>query len=61
MSTAGHSQDDEAVAAVPDRKCGRCQRGFAGDPALNFQAGWALCDQCRAVLLPGQAPGPARS
>ncbi|MGH9059729.1 MAG: hypothetical protein ACRDZY_09485 [Acidimicrobiales bacterium] len=36
------------------RHCGRCQRSFAGDPALFFQTDWALCPACTEILLPGR-------
>lgn len=42
--------------AVPQRRCGRCQRPFDGDPTLAFQTGWALCPACDAILLPRPAP-----
>ena len=45
-----------ADTTVPDRRCGRCQRPFPGDPTLNFQTDWALCPDCAAVLMP---PPPA--
>jgi hypothetical protein len=44
----------EDVQPVPERHCGRCQRAFAGDPALFFQTDWALCPECEAILLPHQ-------
>jgi hypothetical protein len=38
----------------PDRRCGRCQRPFAGDPNLFFQTDWALCTECEQILLSHQ-------
>jgi hypothetical protein len=46
----------ETVAVVAERRCGRCQRPFPGDPTLAFQTGWAICDDCRGVLLPVTGP-----
>ncbi len=42
-----------AEPALPpaDRHCGRCQRAFAGDPKLVFQTDWALCPECKEILL----------
>ena len=40
------------ATVVPQRRCGRCQRLFDGDPTLAFQTGWALCPACDAILLP---------
>jgi hypothetical protein len=48
--------DQEGVVAVPDRRCGRCQCAFPGDPTLFFQTDWALCPTCEAILLPGRPP-----
>ena len=37
-------------APLPKRHCGRCQREFAGDPDIFFQAGWSLCPACEMVV-----------
>jgi hypothetical protein len=47
------------VAVVADRRCGRCQRPFPGDPALTFQTDWALCPDCAAILMPRPAGSPS--
>jgi DNA-directed RNA polymerase subunit RPC12/RpoP len=49
-----------AADAVPDRRCGRCQKPFPGDPALAFQTDWAVCPACSAVLMP-RPSNPVRS
>ena len=47
-----------AADPVPDRRCGRCQGAFPGDPGLTFQTDWAVCPACAAVLMP-RPPTPA--
>jgi hypothetical protein len=51
----------DILVPLPDRRCGRCQCAFPGDPTLFFQTDWALCPTCEAILLPGRraasAPG----
>jgi hypothetical protein len=54
---------DEVIGGrlpAPDRKCGRCQCSFPGDPALCFQSEWALCPACSAILLPERQLAPTR-
>jgi len=41
---------------LPQRRCGRCQGTFAGDPMLFFQTDWGLCPACAEILLPRHAP-----
>jgi hypothetical protein len=48
----GAQSQEDAQSAPTDRKCGRCQRAFAGDPTLYFQTDWALCPDCTEILLP---------
>jgi hypothetical protein len=50
--------DNPVTGPLPERRCGRCQRAFPGDPTLFFQTDWALCPTCEAILLPGR---PART
>lgn len=42
----------ETFVSPPDRHCGRCQRAFPADPKLFFQTDWALCPECKEILLP---------
>jgi hypothetical protein len=58
-SAAATSPSSPLVAAVADRRCGRCQRPFPGDPALTFQTDWALCPDCSAILMPRPAASPS--
>lgn len=49
MSSSG---SPEKSGSLPERHCGRCRRSFEGDPQQFFQTDWALCPQCREILLP---------
>lgn len=49
-----NSPTAEDVNPLPQRHCGRCQRGFEGDPGLFFQTDWALCPECTKILLPAK-------
>lgn len=58
-SATGAAADSRTIAeAAPeppsDRKCGRCQQPFPGDPSLFFQSDWGLCSACTAILMPGR-------
>jgi hypothetical protein len=47
-------------ASTPERRCGRCQRTFPGDPDLQHasaQLGWWMCAPCREALVGHQAAG----
>jgi hypothetical protein len=58
---AGTDSAPEAPAAsdepLTQRRCGRCQRSFDGDPTLYVQTDWALCPECSEILLPGRPGG----
>jgi hypothetical protein len=45
---------EQPELADGERRCGRCQKVFPGDPSRHATAipDWWVCDACRAVLLP---------
>jgi hypothetical protein len=54
-----HPEGTPEEGSVRDRRCGRCQVTFAGDPDSHAaaQLGWWLCPPCREALVGHQTPG----
>ena len=41
----------QEVVAPAERRCGRCQCAFPGDPTLFVQTDWALCPACEEIFF----------
>jgi hypothetical protein len=46
------SDPDLSVTTVASHRCGRCRKTFPLD-VHDAAADWWVCEECRAVLMPG--------